>query len=98
MNQVPQVNADRLWSRLMGMAEVCATSAGGSNRQALSDDDKAGRDLFVSWARAAGYTIALDLSAASDRSDYHKVRSATEDLLALREALSNRGLRRQCDQ
>jgi len=57
---IPQVNADRLWSRLMGMAEVCATSAGGSNRQALSDDDKAGRDLFVSWAQEAGCTIALD--------------------------------------
>ena len=53
-------NPERLWSRLMDMAEVGATPAGGSNRQALSDDDKAGRDLFVSWAEEAGCSIELD--------------------------------------
>ena len=51
---------ERLWRRLMAMAEVGATPAGGSNRQALSDDDKAGRDLFVGWAEGAGCTIELD--------------------------------------
>ncbi|MXZ98733.1 MAG: Zn-dependent hydrolase [Acidimicrobiaceae bacterium] len=53
-------NPDRLWSRLMDMAEVGATAAGGSNRQALSDDDKAGRDLFIGWAEGAGCSIELD--------------------------------------
>ena len=53
-------NPERLWSRLMDMAEVGATPAGGSNRQALSDDDKAGRDLFIGWAEAAGCSIELD--------------------------------------
>ena len=51
---------ERLWSRLMAMAEVGATPAGGSNRQALSDDDKAGRDLFIGWAERAGCSIELD--------------------------------------
>ena len=53
-------DSQRLWSRLMDMAEVGATPAGGSNRQALSDDDKAGRDLFIGWAEQAGCSIELD--------------------------------------
>ena len=53
-------NPERLWSRLIDMAEVGATPAGGSNRQALSDDDKAGRDLFIGWAEGAGCSIELD--------------------------------------
>ncbi len=44
----------------MAMAEIGATAAGGSNRQALSDDDKAGRDLFVGWAERAGCTFEMD--------------------------------------
>ena len=55
-----RTNPERLWSRLMDMAEVGATPAGGSNRQALSDEDKAGRDLFVSWVEQAGCAMELD--------------------------------------
>jgi len=55
-----QVNSDRLWSRLMAMAEVAPTDNGGSNRQALSDDDAAGRALFLGWATAAGCSYELD--------------------------------------
>jgi N-carbamoyl-L-amino-acid hydrolase len=57
---VDRVDADRLWSRLMAMAEVGRTPNGGSNRQALSDDDAAGRALFLGWALAAGCTSELD--------------------------------------
>ncbi len=53
-------DSNRLWSRLMDMAAVGATPAGGSNRQALSDDDKAGRELFIGWAERAGCSIELD--------------------------------------
>ena len=53
-------DSNRLWSRLMDMAAMGATPAGGSNRQALSDDDKAGRELFTGWARQAGCSIELD--------------------------------------
>jgi len=55
-----RVNGDRLWSRLMEMAKIGPGVAGGSNRQALSDEDKAGRDLFMSWASNAGCTFEFD--------------------------------------
>ncbi len=55
-----RVDQDRLWQRLMAMAEVAPTVNGGSNRQALSDDDAAGRALFLEWAHAAGCTSELD--------------------------------------
>ena len=44
----------------MAMAEVAPTAHGGSNRQALSDDDAAGRALFLQWATAAGCTHEVD--------------------------------------
>jgi len=44
----------------MDMAEIGPGVAGGSNRQALSDDDRDGRDLFIRWAEAAGCTIEFD--------------------------------------
>jgi N-carbamoyl-L-amino-acid hydrolase len=55
-----RVDGDRLWSRLMEMAQIGATVNGGSNRQALSDDDAAGRALFRHWAEAAGCTAETD--------------------------------------
>ncbi len=55
-----QVNGGRLWRRLMAMAAIGATANGGCNRQALTDEDKAGRDLFLSWARSAGCAISID--------------------------------------
>lgn len=55
-----RVNGERLWSRLMEMGEIGATPAGGCNRQALTDEDKAGRDLFVEWCRSASCDIRID--------------------------------------
>ena len=55
-----QVNGDRLWERLMAMAAVGPTANGGSNRQALSDEDAAGRALFRGWCEAAGCEAELD--------------------------------------
>lgn len=55
-----RVDGERLWSRLMAMAAVAPTVNGGSNRQALSDDDAAGRALFRGWAEAAGCEAELD--------------------------------------
>lgn len=54
------VNGERLWGRLMAMAEVGSTPAGGSNRQALSDEDAAGRALLIDWATRAGCQAELD--------------------------------------
>ncbi|MEM9892053.1 MAG: Zn-dependent hydrolase [Actinomycetota bacterium] len=55
-----RVDGDRLWRRLMAMAQVAPTANGGSNRQALSDDDADGRALFLEWTTAAGCTHELD--------------------------------------
>jgi len=55
-----RVDGDRLWARLMAMAEVGPGVSGGSNRQALSDDDAAGRALLLSWASAAGCSWEFD--------------------------------------
>jgi N-carbamoyl-L-amino-acid hydrolase len=65
MSEIPtpkafRVNGARLWSRLMQMAEIGATPHGGCNRQALSDDDMAGRKLLVQWAEAAGCRGRVD--------------------------------------
>jgi len=54
------VNGQRLWDSLMAMAEIGATPAGGSNRQALTDEDRAGRDLFIRWCEQAGCRIRID--------------------------------------
>lgn len=55
-----RINADRLWGSLMDMARIGATARGGCNRQALTDLDKQGRDLFVHWCRDAGCRVEVD--------------------------------------
>ena len=55
-----RINGERLWSSLMTLAEIGGTPRGGCNRQALTDEDKAGRDLFTSWTRALGCTVTVD--------------------------------------
>lgn len=55
-----RVNGERLWSRLMAMGEIGGTEKGGCNRQALTQEDKVGRDLFVDWCRQAGCTAQWD--------------------------------------
>jgi beta-ureidopropionase / N-carbamoyl-L-amino-acid hydrolase len=55
-----RINTSRLWQSLMTMAEIGATAKGGCNRQALTDEDKQGRDLFVQWCKDAGCSIKID--------------------------------------
>ncbi len=54
------VKGDRLWDSLMEMAKIGGTEKGGCCRLALTDVDKEGRDLFVSWCKDAGLTIKID--------------------------------------
>ena len=54
------IDGDRLWASLMRMAEIGPGIAGGNDRQALTDDDGAGRVLFRDWCEAAGMTMATD--------------------------------------
>ena len=44
-----RVDGQRLWDSIMAMAEIGATEKGGSCRLALTDEDRAGRDLFAAW-------------------------------------------------
>jgi N-carbamoyl-L-amino-acid hydrolase len=55
-----RVDGERLWRSLMELAQVGGTPRGGSCRLALSAEDGKGRDLVVSWARAAGLTVTVD--------------------------------------
>ncbi|HTT03051.1 MAG TPA: Zn-dependent hydrolase [Steroidobacteraceae bacterium] len=55
-----RINAERLWSSLMSMAEIGATERGGCNRQALTDADQQGRELFTRWVRDAGCSVQID--------------------------------------
>ncbi|WP_054898090.1 Zn-dependent hydrolase [Pseudomonas sp. NBRC 111137] len=57
---VLKIKGDRLWDSLMEMAKVGATERGGNCRLALSQEDLAGRKLFMKWCRDAGMEIAFD--------------------------------------
>jgi len=54
------INGERLWDSLMQMGEIGGTAKGGVCRLALTDLDKQGRDLFVSWCEEAGCTVSVD--------------------------------------
>ena len=60
MTKDVRINGERLWDSLMVMAEIGATQRGGCNRQALTDEDKQGRDLFAHWCQDAGCTVSVD--------------------------------------
>ena len=55
-----RIDGDRLWRSLMEMAQIGATAKGGCNRQALTDEDKVGRDLFADWCREVGCSVSVD--------------------------------------
>lgn len=55
-----RINGARLWSSLMRMAEIGAGKNGGSHRLALTNDDKAARDLLADWCTEAGCTMWID--------------------------------------
>ena len=54
------VSQERLWTRLMAMAEIGRVGATGVNRAAFSAEDIEARRLLVSWARALGMTASHD--------------------------------------
>ncbi len=60
MTGANSVKEDRLWQRHVDMAKLGGTPKGGVNRQALSAEDAAARNLLASWARARGFSIFTD--------------------------------------
>jgi N-carbamoyl-L-amino-acid hydrolase len=55
-----RINGTRLWDAIMELAQIGATPKGGVKRLTLTDLDKQGRDLVVSWAKQAGLTVTVD--------------------------------------
>jgi N-carbamoyl-L-amino-acid hydrolase len=60
MRQNLRINGARLLSRLQRLAQEGARPDGGVCRLALSDADKAGRDLVVQWMRELGLAVTID--------------------------------------
>jgi beta-ureidopropionase / N-carbamoyl-L-amino-acid hydrolase len=56
----PTINADRLWQTILDMAEIGATSDGGSCRLALSPEDAAARALLLTWCEPQGLKYEQD--------------------------------------
>lgn len=57
---LPQVSEHRLMARLEALAEIGDTGDGGCARLALTDEDRAGRDLVVSWMHDLGLDVTVD--------------------------------------
>lgn len=55
-----RINAERLQSRLQALADIGAIEGGGCCRLALTDDDRRGRDLVVTWMRELGLQVQVD--------------------------------------
>lgn len=54
------INPERLQASLDQMAQIGATPGGGVTRLALSDEDRAGRDLLRTWLAEAGAGVRVD--------------------------------------
>jgi beta-ureidopropionase / N-carbamoyl-L-amino-acid hydrolase len=54
------IKTDRLLSFISEMAKIGAKSNGGCNRQALTEEDRLGRELFLTWCDAIGGVARLD--------------------------------------
>lgn len=54
------VDGARLMRRIFALAEIGAIAGGGCNRLALTDDDRAGRDLVVGWMRELDLDVRID--------------------------------------
>ena len=60
MTASPRIDLDRLLGRLEAFNRIGALPGGGNCRLALSDEDRAGRDLLVRWMRELGLTVTID--------------------------------------
>lgn len=60
MGAAEAIREERLWRRHADMAKLGGTPKGGVNRQALSAEDAAARNLLGSWAKARGFSIFTD--------------------------------------
>ena len=55
-----RIDGDRLLRRIEDLAAIGPIDGGGSCRLALTDEDRAGRDLVVTWMRDLGLDVTID--------------------------------------
>ncbi len=55
-----RISGDRLCRRLEELAQIGRIAGDGVCRLALSDEDRAGRDLVIGWMRELGLTVKID--------------------------------------
>ena len=55
-----RIDGERLCRRIAQLAEIGAIEGGGVCRLALTDADRAGRDLVCEWMRELGMTVSVD--------------------------------------
>ena len=55
-----RIDGDRLMSRINALADISPIEGGGNCRLALTDDDRDGRDLVVSWMRDCDLEVSID--------------------------------------
>lgn len=64
MNESVRIDGERLWARLAALGEIGAvhgpSGERGSARLALTDADRDGRDLVVSWMHDLGLMVSVD--------------------------------------
>src|SRR5258708_28353615 len=60
MTTPPGTALNRLLGRLDAFNRIGALPGGGNCRLALSDEDRAGRDLLVRWMRDLGLAVTVD--------------------------------------
>jgi beta-ureidopropionase / N-carbamoyl-L-amino-acid hydrolase len=56
----PRIDPARLIARLDELGAVAPIEGGGNSRLALTDDDRAGRDLVVAWMHDLGLDVTID--------------------------------------
>ncbi|MDW6023204.1 hydantoinase/carbamoylase family amidase [Mesorhizobium sp. BAC0120] len=60
MAAIPTIDSERLWARLMRLAEIGATPDGGVDRQALSDGEALAWRQMITWGEEAGLSASTD--------------------------------------
>lgn len=57
---MPSISQAHLLGNIEALAQIGAIEGGGCARLALTDQDKAGRDLVVRWMKALGLQVSID--------------------------------------
>ena len=60
LERTTRIDLPRLLRRIAMLGDVGAIEGGGVCRLALTDEDRAGRDLVVSWMRELGLAVSVD--------------------------------------